>query len=384
MNLKSIKDRIYKLIIRFIYRVPDTLKDAVEVVPVSMGRISVDPAVASILIPYLPVHKQNRMTFREVMEGFECSVEVRNLKFVRLIESVDEWKNRFFLFRIPRLKVVAYIERFVRNWQYKNNGFLIWYIEPWYENYYHWLICHVAKMIECDQAGKISGYVGMPIDISASKVRMESLAGINCGSFEPKIVSGTWAGDLAHVARKGLPIQGIRSLREKFAINSSGLSGRRIYITRNTAHYRFIENDSEFQDFLKSRGFEFVEFDGLSFRDQANALIGADVIVGVHGAGLSNIIFAPEGARLIEICPDFLNDPSYLSLCLICGINYTRLAARTISPEAPEYSDLEVDIPAVEKILDSSPSPGDSNSKYFHVPAMAARIDIKNANQFAM
>ena len=374
MKYEIILSKINKIVTRLIYRAPDTLRDAVGVLPISSGRLSVDRRVATVIAPYLPVGRQNRMTFSEVMEGFDCSVEVRYFHAIKLVENQDEWCNRFFQQLTPRLKFVSWIKWALRDFQEKKKEIVLWPIEPWYENYYHWLTCCLPKIIECERL--VDGVLGVPVDVMSSRVKAESLKGAVHVFTETTIISGVWEGDLACVIRKGLPIIGIRSLRERFSLRNSTVNGRRIYITRTTAHYRFIENEIDLQTILKSRNFEFVEFDGLDFSDQARALCGASIIIGAHGAGLTNIIFAPQGSRLIEISPDFLNDPSYLSLCLICGINYTRLAARTVSPEAPQYSNLEVDISTLERVLDSSPVPDHSNASYFHVPADAARVEI--------
>ena len=48
----------------------------------------------------------------------------------------------------------------------------------------------------------------------------------------------------------------------------------------------------------------------------------ATIIVGVHGAGLSNVIFAPKSAVVIQIYPSLLGNKAYVGLCH--GLNLTR------------------------------------------------------------
>ena len=39
----------------------------------------------------------------------------------------------------------------------------------------------------------------------------------------------------------------------------------------------------------------------MSVRDQIDHFAAADAIVGLHGAGLTNLVFAKPGARVLEI-----------------------------------------------------------------------------------
>jgi capsular polysaccharide biosynthesis protein len=51
----------------------------------------------------------------------------------------------------------------------------------------------------------------------------------------------------------------------------------------------------------------------------------ADVIVAVHGAGLTNLLFARPGATVIEIFPENCIKSTYLWLARQMGLNYRAL-----------------------------------------------------------
>lgn len=76
---------------------------------------------------------------------------------------------------------------------------------------------------------------------------------------------------------------------------------RRIYISRKKAQYRKVVNESALEDLLKEYGFEIVVGEDHSFADQARIFGSANVLAGIHGAGLANAIFMAAGARLIEL-----------------------------------------------------------------------------------
>ena len=54
----------------------------------------------------------------------------------------------------------------------------------------------------------------------------------------------------------------------------------------------------------------------LSFREQIELFATAEVVIGVHGAGLANLVFAPENTLIIELatqsyCPTMFEDIAF-------------------------------------------------------------------------
>jgi len=65
-------------------------------------------------------------------------------------------------------------------------------------------------------------------------------------------------------------------------------------------------NESEIETALASRGFRTVVLSEMSFEAQVRSFSRARLIVAGHGAGLTNLLFAPPGAAVVEITNTYL------------------------------------------------------------------------------
>lgn len=75
----------------------------------------------------------------------------------------------------------------------------------------------------------------------------------------------------------------------------------RVYISRRNASYRRIVNENEIIQCLKAYGFVPVCPEEWSIAQQIHLFASAKVIVGPHGAGLTNLAFCSKGTQVIEI-----------------------------------------------------------------------------------
>lgn len=96
---------------------------------------------------------------------------------------------------------------------------------------------------------------------------------------------------------------------------------RRLYITRQATR-RKIMNHDQIQPVLNEFGFETIETEGLHFRDQVRLFSECEAILGVHGAGTMNVLFAPTGARLIEIFNPMVWDHAAHRVASLCGVHH--------------------------------------------------------------
>jgi hypothetical protein len=110
----------------------------------------------------------------------------------------------------------------------------------------------------------------------------------------------------------------------------------RLYIGRDDANTRRVTNQVDIlEHVLSPLGFEHVRWDGRSIREQAALFANADVVVGVNGAALTNLVFCKPGTRVIV-----LHYPTYLSGCFYelshtLGLDYYHLTGETTQPLMP-------------------------------------------------
>jgi hypothetical protein len=129
---------------------------------------------------------------------------------------------------------------------------------------------------------------------------------------------------------------------------------RRLYVARSQ---RGLSNDAEVWAELSRRGFERLE--PATWEDNVRAFAEAEWVVGPHGAGLSNVVFCPAGARLVELVPGDRPFPYFYSAACAAGLSYQALLLGPLAPAGQEYRKLPsdepraVDIAALLALLDS-------------------------------
>ncbi len=132
----------------------------------------------------------------------------------------------------------------------------------------------------------------------------------------------------------------------------------KIYIDRddsssNIKHLRKIINDKEVKEFLISKGFEIIKLSTKSFVDQINIFHHASKIVGLHGAGFSNLLFCRPNTRIVEIKPSHVGD-QLKKLGQKLNLNYINLLSETqnLKYNFPnQLGDIFVDLKELEKSI---------------------------------
>jgi len=237
-------------------------------------------------------------------------------------------------------------------------------------NYYHWLIDALPRLIALRDSGKFraSDYVAVPR--SSLPAIHESLALL--GIDRDRIVSfGRWTqvqADQVLVASATSHLIGptsttVSGLRRSFrdsgdhlsvgktwtsvptseeksivATHSPGAkSGRRLLIIRRST--RAFQRSDAVVAALKPFGFEPVCLDGMRFTDQIVLFSSARAVVGVHGAGLANIVWCSPGTRLLECYPSNYLNPCFRSLSAASGMLHSFIVSKV-----DRQGSLEVDL----------------------------------------
>ena len=114
------------------------------------------------------------------------------------------------------------------------------------------------------------------------------------------------------------------------------------FILRNGT--REITNTDFVKEKLQSYNINYICLENHSIKEQLEIIANTDILIGVHGAGLSWCIFMKNGSTLIEMYPGDSNTDNYIRWCKIANINYKRLCINITSGNASNFRNATVNI----------------------------------------
>jgi len=152
------------------------------------------------------------------------------------------------------------------------------------------------------------------------------------------------------------PRWGIQFVRSVLLGNQAApLKHKKLYLNRGAKAGRGILNEESLIRLLEKQGFEIIEPDELTIAQQITLTRQAEIVVGAHGAALSNILFAQEGTRVIEFFPpDYFRTDCYFTLARLLKLDYQYLKGS--KPAGANWGEMLVDEHAVIRLLEN-PAP---------------------------
>ncbi|MDC0435342.1 glycosyltransferase family 61 protein, partial [bacterium] len=129
-----------------------------------------------------------------------------------------------------------------------------------------------------------------------------------------------------------------------------------------TSSGRSVRNLDIIEHYLMSQGFEIYYPERHSISEQADAFSAASVVVGIHGAGMTNIVFCQKNAVVVEFYGEHVA-PCYWAISSLLGLMYhnhccadiSRLpasdSARTMSLAARRIAPFSISIDDVKTVL---------------------------------
>ena len=142
----------------------------------------------------------------------------------------------------------------------------------------------------------------------------------------------------------------LRSIAPK---DSSGPA--KIFLSRRGVGGRQLANELELQTALEKIGFISIQPQTLSVAEQARMMSAARCVVAPHGAALTNMVFSPPGALLLELFHPQHKNACYLNLAAACGHRYASLEGMATEKSRPGHLEYTVDVSStlseLEKLL---------------------------------
>ncbi len=280
--------------------------------------------------------------------------------FDKEMRVVTQCSNPFSRFTWPGVsdRINNPRERFLGNSAFIRDRFLR-------ANYCHWIVDWLPRLCLIEETEQ-------PIDnIIASEFsssfQRESLAFVgydptkvreisNDGAFqfERLLILDNSTHKLAHPMQFADP-KLMNWWRSKVLFPRSG-NLRRLYIPRK--RQRVILNEDKLVPLLLDYGFEVFDPSQHSFRDQVQSFASAEAVVGGHGAGLTNLLFAPDKCRVLELFPPQGGTSAFFVLATAIGQDYDLIvAAGTNSSTGANDLNYLAPLTEVEKWLRTLPAP---------------------------
>jgi hypothetical protein len=96
-----------------------------------------------------------------------------------------------------------------------------------------------------------------------------------------------------------------------------------VYIARGSTSIRRVEGEGDLISRLRDAGFHILTPSWSNHAEQVSLCSRARFLAGVHGAGLTNVLWAPSGAMLCEIMAHDARKRVYLNLAAEAGVAYS-------------------------------------------------------------
>lgn len=241
----------------------------------------------------------------------------------------------------------------------------------WSGGYFHWITESLPRIFLAMNANP-SVEVIVPGEMPLTQVYIDSLRLIGCRRVH-LLPSGRYA-----QIRKYLLVEAPRK-KAHFNIEAIGSIRRYIrppeaqghplpksilYISRSQARGRRVVNENEVEQLIKQFGGKVARFEDMQFAEQVSVMQETNVLISIHGAGLSNLMFMDESASVIELVPDpslqrrfaavrksTLANPSYARLAGVANLDYYTLLCSPTEPSKEGLDDIFVDIHKLEELL---------------------------------
>jgi len=180
--------------------------------------------------------------------------------------------------------------------------------DVWTKNYYHWITQALPRLLLVQQTGQ-SFVLVLPED-HQSEFHTASLKLLNVDSLQ-MIERGN---KYYHFENLWYPTHDIQigdynddlivELRDKLMRvikTTQSANPKKIFIYRTSRERRRILNEDDVLQTFLSFGFEVVKFEQLSWLEQISLTSNTILLAGVHGAGLTNMIFMPPRSQVFEL-----------------------------------------------------------------------------------
>jgi len=226
----------------------------------------------------------------------------------------------------------------------------VWILERAYDNHSHWLTAHLPKLLLLESLGRLRNVL-LPRRRTPTMQATLERAGFDPAAFLPFDETRPLSVErLTVVGADRFRPELLAPLRARLALPAQARR-RRLFISRAKAKSRRLVNEDALWPLLERAGFERVHLEALDFDAQRALMAEADILLGPHGAGLTNMLFCAPGAQIVEIMdPDYPN-PNFYALACAMEHGYWLVEGRGVGSGHPLGKDLYLADSALAAVL---------------------------------
>ena len=209
---------------------------------------------------------------------------------------------------------------------------------PWSENFGHWLVDQAAALSYLVELGALPTRHIIVTKTAILGIRQVIRQTIDAilpdATVHEHDVSEVWrCRDLAYLTPVHVPplfklpaaLQSLRKhLLPQASLPTATPPTRRLHVLRPKSGRRLL-NEAEVLEISARYGFETITPEAFSVREQARIFGEAESVIGVKGAALTNIVFAPPSCRVIVLSPGDFVDPFYWDIAGTHHAHYAEL-----------------------------------------------------------
>ncbi|WP_158218623.1 DUF563 domain-containing protein [Synechococcus sp. 1G10] len=239
------------------------------------------------------------------------------------------------------------------------NGRIGVFFDRWIGNYYHWMLYCLPKIVllhkfmGVDKFFLPSGLYELPRfaweSVELLGFSNSALLPISCGfhgASELCVVHGASPSPLAW--------KFTRSQFRHLMVGCNPSKTRSLFLKRkaNVHAQRQLVNENEVEQMCINKGIRIVDPGQASVLDQIRLFNEAKLVIALHGAALTNIMWMEPGGKVIEIATD--NQPHYLSLAEHFDHEWISLKAKRVDEGANDHNGrFTVDTKMLGELIDS-------------------------------
>jgi capsular polysaccharide biosynthesis protein len=176
--------------------------------------------------------------------------------------------------------------------------------------------------------------------------------------FATPLCDGEWASTSPAV---------FRQIREALLQTYGGTRGptpEKIFISRRGAASKRLINEDELLPMIEEFGFSVVQTEKLSLAQQVRTFSKVKVVLAAHGAGMTNILFSPPPALLLELQDvKFAPRRWYWKVPSILGHHYSTMTGPVIRSRFQGDTDFTIHPDSLKQYLENSLSQEDGKPK---------------------